>query len=114
MATMSLYGACEGGGGGFISLPLRPIFPALSSKDDFALLFQFFHGGVVVCVIDTSGKFAASIVDTDGKFATSINNTSRTGGKIFPRCRRYKWCTLTCKFLRKFSSAWGKMIHGKI
>jgi hypothetical protein len=59
---------------------------------------------------------------TSVKFATGINNTSGTGGKICHRCRWYRWCTLTCEYLREFaknfemalmlfSGAWTKMIH---
>ncbi len=58
------------------------------------------------------------------KFATSINNTSEKGGKHCHRCRWYRWCTLTSKYLREFSKkietvltgysgAWGKLIHEK-
>ena len=58
------------------------------------------------------------------QIATGINNTSETGGKIFRRCRWYRWCTLTCEYLREFSKkfetvlmwysgAGGKLIHKK-
>jgi hypothetical protein len=71
-----------------------------------------------------STRCTASIVDTRGNFATDINNTSGTGGKIRRRCRWYRWCTLTCEYLREFSKkivmtlvlfseAWGKRIHEK-
>ncbi len=46
------------------------------------------------------------------------------GGKICSRCRWYRWCTLTCEYLREFSKkfetilmgysgAGGKLIHEK-
>jgi hypothetical protein len=43
----------------------------------------------LVLLILHGGKFAAGagIVDTGGKFSTGINNSSKTGGKIFRRCR---------------------------
>ncbi len=89
-------------------------------------------------------QFATGVIDTGGKFSTSINKTSENGGKICHRCpwyqwqicRRYQryrwqfcrwccwywWCTLTCKYLSKFSTkfkmvllgyseAGGKLIH---
>ncbi len=67
-------------------------------------------------------QIVAGIVDTGGKFATSINNTSENGGKIRRWCRWYRWCTMTCEYLREFSKkfetvlmgysgAGGKLIH---
>ncbi len=52
------------------------------------------------------------------------NNSSETGGKMCRRCRWYRWCTLTCEYLREFSKrfetvlqeysgAGGKLIHQK-
>jgi hypothetical protein len=42
-----------------------------------------------VSVFDTGGNFAAGVVDTGGKFATGVVDT--------------RWCTFTCKYLRKFA-----------
>jgi hypothetical protein len=53
--------------------------------------------------IDTGGKFAPGFVDTSGKFATSINNTIGTGSKMCCRSLRYRWCTLTGKYLCEIS-----------
>jgi len=36
-------------------------------------------------------------------FATGINNTTGSSGKICHRCRWYRWCTLTCQYLRECS-----------
>ncbi len=39
--------------------------------------------------------------------ATGINNTSETGGKI---CRRCRWCTLTCEYLRECLKKFGTVL----
>ncbi len=78
----------------------------------------------LIPVAISGGKFAAGIVDTGGKFATSINNTRENGVKLCHRCCWYRWCTLTCEYLREFSKkfetvlmdysgAGGKLIHQK-
>ncbi len=57
-------------------------------------------------------KFSAGVFDTSGKFAAGVG------------CRWYRWCTLTCEYLREFSKkfemvlmgysgAGGKLIHEK-
>jgi hypothetical protein len=88
-------------------------------SDNVPIICKFAAGA-----IDTGGKFAAGFVDTSGKFATSINNTSGTGSKMCCRSLRYRWWTLTgkylCEFLKQFkitpmlhSGAWRKIIHKK-
>jgi hypothetical protein len=45
-------------------------------------------------VVDTGGNFAACIIETGGKFATGVIDTSGA--------------TLTCKYLREFSTKFEK------
>ncbi len=54
----------------------------------------------------------SGVVDTGGKFATGINSSSETGGKICRRCRWYRWCTLTCEYLREFSKKFETVLMG--
>jgi hypothetical protein len=83
-------------------------------------LFPLFTTGV----IDKGGKFTADVADTDGNLTqvsltpaanlprvslTMLANlpllsttTNSTGGKIYRRCRLYRWCTLTCEYFHKF------------
>jgi hypothetical protein len=70
------------------NLPLVSKTPA----ENFATSFA--------CVVDTGGKFATGVNDTGGKFAASVV------------CRWYRWCTLTCEYLRKFSKKFETVLMG--
>ncbi len=72
-------------------------------------------------VLDTGGKFATIIIHTNSNFGTGVVDT---GAKIRRQCRWYRWCTLTCEYLRKCSEKiqngpngilWGsgELIHEK-
>ncbi len=64
----------------------------------------------------SNSRYIFGVVDSRGKFATGIKNTSGAGGKIYRRCRWYRWCTLTCEIkitLMLFSGAYIRMIHEK-
>jgi hypothetical protein len=72
---------------------------------------------VSTTLVKLLAKFATGDVDTIGKFSAAVVDTG-------DNCRRYWWCTLTCKYLREFSKkfemvllgysgAGGKQIHEK-
>ncbi len=96
---------------------LTPVANLPPVSTTLAKLVEKFAAGVA----DTGGKFAAGVVDTGGNFAAGVIDT---GGKFATRCRWYRWCTLTCDYLREFSKkfetvlmqysgAGGKLIHQK-
>ncbi len=81
----------------WISFPLSPKYTIRAVS-----IFFFFK----ICGDIHSSRCATGVVDT------GINNTSETGGKICRRCRWYRWCTLTCEYLRKFSKKFKTVLMG--